>query len=180
MWIPCQLLTDRGRTRVKSPPAKPEDFSFLVKGIEFRKLDQLTGPKEGKKYLAALVLILGGSRFMTTRRNLRLITKVILIGAMIAVLSYLFHPEVGQLSVTINGQPVADPLVRIAAIPTFLLIAGLAVILTIMLFLGIGMFIFLGALSVASLVCFMLAPYFWPVLAMIFLLIAVMSIKHER
>ncbi|MGJ0486262.1 MAG: hypothetical protein ACR65R_17260, partial [Methylomicrobium sp.] len=79
-------------------------------------------------------------------RNMRLITKVLIIGALIAVLSYLFHPDVGQLSVMINGQPVAEPLVRIAAIPTFLMIMGLAAILTIMLFLGIGVFMFLGAL----------------------------------
>lgn len=117
---------------------------------------------------------------MATRRNPGLITKVIIIGSVIAVLSYLFHPEVGRLSVTIDGQPAADPLVRIAAIPTFLAIAGLAVILTVMLFLGIGMFIFLGSLLLALAACFMLAPYFWPVLAIAFLLIAVMSISHER
>ncbi|WP_374087124.1 hypothetical protein [Methylomicrobium lacus] len=80
----------------------------------------------------------------------------------------------------INGQPVAEPLVRIAAIPTFLMIMGLAAILTIMLFLGIGVFMFLGALFIALMVCIMLAPYFWPVLVMIFLLIAVMSISHEK
>ncbi len=117
---------------------------------------------------------------MAQKRNIRLITKVLIIGAAIAVLSYLFHPEVGQLSVMINGQPISEPLVRIAAIPTFLVIMGLAVILTIMLFLGIGVFMFLGALFIALTVCIMLAPYFWPVLMMIFLLIAVMSISHEN
>jgi len=109
-----------------------------------------------------------------------LITKALIIGAVIAVLSYLFHPDVGQLSVMINGQPVAEPLVRIAAIPTFLAIIGLAAILTIMLFLGIGAFMFLGALFMALIVCIILAPYFWPVLVMIFLLIAVMSISHDK
>src|SRR5512134_3556953 len=109
---------------------------------------------------------------MATKHNIRLITKVLIIGAVIAVFSYLFHPEVGQLSVMINGQPVAEPLVRIAAIPTFLVIMGLATILTIMLFLGIGVFMFLGALFISLMVCIMLAPYFWPILLMIFLLIA--------
>ncbi|WP_024296663.1 hypothetical protein [Methylomicrobium lacus] len=117
---------------------------------------------------------------MTNKYNIMLITKALIIGAVIAVLSYLFHPDVGQLSVMINGQPVAEPLVRIAAIPTFLAIIGLAAILTIMLFLGIGAFMFLGALFMALIVCIILAPYFWPVLVMIFLLIAVMSISHDK
>lgn len=117
---------------------------------------------------------------MTNNRDMRLIIKVFIIGALIAVLSYLFHPDVGQLSVMINGQPVAEPFVRIAAIPTFLVILGLASLLTIMLFLGIGVFMFLGALFIALMVCILLAPYFWPVLVMIFMLIAVMSISHEK
>lgn len=116
---------------------------------------------------------------MTNQRNLTLISKVIIIGSVLAVLSYLFHPEVGQLSITINGQPVADPLFRMAALPTFLLIIGLAVILTALLFLGFGMLMFLGTLSFGLLLCVLFAPYFWPILAMIFVLIAVMSIKHE-
>lgn len=117
---------------------------------------------------------------MANNRNMRLITKVLIIGALIAVLGYLFHPDVGQLSVMINGQPIAEPLVRIAAIPTFLVILGLAAILTILLFLGIGMFMFLGALCIALMICIMLAPYFWPVLVVIFMLIAVMSISHKK
>lgn len=117
---------------------------------------------------------------MANNRNNRLIIKVLIIGALIAVLSYLFHPDVGQLSVMVNGQPVAEPLVRIAAIPTFLLIMGLAVILTILLFLGIGVFMFLGALFIALMIGIVLAPYFWPVLVLIFLLIAVMSMSHDK
>lgn len=117
---------------------------------------------------------------MTQTNNIGLITKILIVGAVIAALSYLFHPDVGQLSVTINGHPIAEPLVRIAAIPTFLVIMGLAVILTIMLFLGIGVFMFLGALIVAIAVCIVLAPYFWPVLLIIFLLIAVMSINNGK
>jgi hypothetical protein len=117
---------------------------------------------------------------MATTRNIRLISKVFIIGIVVAILSYLFHPDVGQLSVMINGQPVAEPLVRIAAIPTFLLMIGLVSILTIMLFLGIGAFIFLSVLFIALLLCVLMAPYFWPVLLIIFLLIAVMSISHDK
>lgn len=59
---------------------------------------------------------------MQPKHNKKLIIKVLVVGAIIAILSYLFHPGVGQLSVMLNGEPVAEPLVRFAAIPTFLLI----------------------------------------------------------
>jgi hypothetical protein len=117
---------------------------------------------------------------MVPKHNTKLITKVLIVGAVIAVLSYLFHPEVGQLSVMVNGQPIADPLVRLAAIPTFLVVIGLTVTLMILLFMGIGVFMFLGTIFVALMVCFIMAPYFWPVLAIIFLVIAVMSMGHEK
>ncbi len=117
---------------------------------------------------------------MEYKRNTKLITKVLTVGVAIAVLSYLFHPEVGQLNVILNGQPIADPLVRFAAIPTFLVILGLTVILTILLFIGIGMFMFLGAIFVSLAFCFVMAPYFWPVLAIIFLIIVLMSIDSSN
>lgn len=117
---------------------------------------------------------------METKRNTKLITKVFIIGGIIALLSYLFHPEVGQLSVMVNGEPIADPLVRLAAIPTFLAIMGLAVVLTILLFMGIGVFMFFGTLFFALMICFALAPYFWPVLVIVFLIIALMSFGHEK
>jgi len=117
---------------------------------------------------------------MFHKGNSKLITKVLIVGTIIAVLSYLFHPEVGRLSVFINGQPVTEPIVRIAAIPTFLLILGLAIFLTIMLLLGFGVFMFLGALFFALVVCIILAPYFWPVLVVIMLVISVLSISHDN
>ena len=59
---------------------------------------------------------------MQHKHNNKLITNVLIIGGVIAILSYLFHPGVGQFSVMLNGEPVADPLVRFAAIPTLLII----------------------------------------------------------
>ena len=112
--------------------------------------------------------------------NLKLITKILAIGFVIAALSYLFHPEVGQFSVMVNGEPVAAPLVRFAAIPTFLAILGLALILTILLFMGIGLFVFLSALFFALMFCFVMAPYLWPVLLIIFFVISVMSFSNDK
>ena len=115
---------------------------------------------------------------MKSQPNNRLIAKVIIIGLAIAVLSYLFHPEAGQFYVTINGQPIADPLIQFAAIPTFLVFVGLTVILAALLLLGVGLLMFLGVSFAALLACALIAPYFWPVLLIIFLVIAIMSINH--
>lgn len=117
---------------------------------------------------------------MSTNHNSKLISKVLAVGAIIAVLSYLFHPEVGQFSLIINGQPVAEPIVRFAAIPTFLAIMGFTVLLMLLLFFGIGLFVFLGALIFSITLCFVLAPYFWPVLAVICLIVAIMSVSHDQ
>lgn len=99
-------------------------------------------------------------------------------GAVIAILSYLFHPGVGQLSVMLNGKPVAEPLVRFAAVPTFLLIMIVTGVLMILLFLGVGVFMFLFALFVAVIGIFIMAPYFWPVLAIIVLMITLMTVGN--
>jgi hypothetical protein len=115
---------------------------------------------------------------MQNKRNLRLLSKILAVGFIIAVLSYLFHPDAGHLSIIHNGQPIADSLVRFAAIPTFLVILGLAAILTFMLFLGIGVFMFMVALFVVLMLSVVIAPYFWPVLVIIVLIIALMSISH--
>jgi hypothetical protein len=117
---------------------------------------------------------------MQAKHNTKLIGKVLVIGAVIAILSYLFHPGVGQLSVMVNGESITNPLTRFAAIPTFLAIMALAGCLTLLLFLGIGVFMFVGALFFALMVCFVITPYFWPVLLIIFLIIAVMSFSHEE
>lgn len=71
---------------------------------------------------------------MQPKHNKKLIIKVLVVGAIIAILSYLFHPGVGQLSVMLNGEPVAEPLVRFAAIPTFLLIMMITGVLVALLF----------------------------------------------
>lgn len=117
---------------------------------------------------------------MDSNRNNKLIVKVLIVGAVIAVLSYLFHPDIGQFSLIINGQPVAEPVVRFAAIPTFLVIMGFTAVLMMLLFFGIGMFIFFSALIFSLTFCIVMAPYFWPVLVVIFLIIAIMSLGHDQ
>ncbi|MDD1623562.1 MAG: hypothetical protein LUQ56_03070 [Methylococcaceae bacterium] len=102
-------------------------------------------------------------------------TKVLIVGLVIAILSYLFHPDVGQFSIMMNGEPVADPLVRFAAIPTFLVIMLITGVLMVLLFLGVGVFIFMAATFIALLGIAVAVPFFWPILLIIFLIIALMS-----
>jgi hypothetical protein len=114
---------------------------------------------------------------MEHQNNHTLITKVLILGLVIAILSYLFHPDVGQFSLMMNGEPVADPLVRFAAIPTFLVVLLITAVLMVLLFLGVGVFLFMAATFIALLGIAIAVPFFWPILLIIFLIIALMSFK---
>jgi hypothetical protein len=46
----------------------------------------------------------------------------------------------------------------------------------VLLFLGVGVFLFMGAVFLALLGIFTLVPFFWPVLLMMFLLMAILSL----
>jgi len=117
---------------------------------------------------------------MKRNRNINLIIKVLLIGSLLATLTYLFHPAGGQFSIMINGEPVADPIVHFAAIPTLLAVLFFTGILMVLAFLGAGLFIFLAALMFMMLGIFIVAPYSWPVLVIIILMIALMSFGDKK
>ena len=117
---------------------------------------------------------------MEHQRNNKLMVKVLIVGLVIAILSYLFHPDVGQFSIMINGQPVADPLVRFTAIPAFLVIMLITGVLMLLLFLGVGVFMFMAATFIALLAIAFAVPFFWPILLIIFLIIALMSFGHNQ
>ncbi|MEC4748645.1 hypothetical protein [Methylomicrobium sp. Wu6] len=117
---------------------------------------------------------------MSSKQNKKLIVKVLILGIVIAILSYLFHPDVGQFNLTINGKPVADPLIRFAAIPTFLAFLGIAILLSVLIFLGFSLLMFLIALGFALTATVIIAPYFWPLLAIIFLIIALATLRHDN
>jgi len=104
----------------------------------------------------------------------KLIRRVFIAGMVIAVLSYLFHPEVGQFSLMMNGAPVAEPLIHLAAIPTFLVIILITGILMLLLFFGIGAFLFMTALIVALIIITIAVPFFWPILLIIFVISLIM------
>jgi hypothetical protein len=117
---------------------------------------------------------------MTEQQNSHLILKILVIGGLIAALVYLFHPGIGQFSLVINGQPVAEPLVRFAAIPALLIVTLFTAVLMLLAFFGVGLFIFLAALVFFGLGVFIVAPYFWPVLVIIFLIILFMSFGDNK
>lgn len=103
-----------------------------------------------------------------------------MVGVIIAVLSYVFYPGVGQFSVMINGEPVAEPLIRFAAVPTFLLIMMVTGVLMVLLFLGVGVLMFLGVMFVVLIGIFMMAPYVWPALIIILLAVALMTVSNDN
>ena len=114
---------------------------------------------------------------MKPQRNHNLITKVLIVGLFIAILSYLFHPDAGQFSIMMNGEPVASPLVRFAALPTFLMIMLITGVLMTLLFLGAGVLLFVVVAFIALLGIAIIVPFFWPILLIIFLIIALMSLR---
>lgn len=104
-----------------------------------------------------------------------LIYSVLFIALALAVLSYGFHPDTGLMQLKINGQPVDNPLIRLAALPSALIVMLLIGGLSVLLFMGMGLFIFFIALLFAMLGVFMIAPFFWPVLVILFLLLVLLS-----
>jgi len=92
------------------------------------------------------------------------IAKIVFIGVLIAILIYLFHPGVGHISLIINGEPMAEPLVPFAALTTVLLVLGITAVLGLLMFFEFGLLIFIGALFFAFFGIVLVAPYFWPVL----------------
>ncbi|MCF6251984.1 MAG: hypothetical protein L3J75_12045 [Methylococcaceae bacterium] len=117
---------------------------------------------------------------MKINRNTHLIIKILLVGSLIACLIYLFHPEAGQFSLVVNGEPVADPLMRFAALPTLLTVLFFTGILMVFAFLGIGFLMFLSVFLFMMLAVFIIAPYFWPMLVIIFLMIVLMSFSENK
>ena len=109
----------------------------------------------------------------------KLMTKVFIVGLVIAIFSYLFHPDVGQFSLMMNGTPVADPLVRFAAVPTFLVVMLITGVLMVLLFLGVGVFLFMTAAFIALLGIAIVVPFFWPILLIIFLITALTSFSPK-
>ncbi|WAR44349.1 immunoglobulin domain-containing family protein [Methylomonas rapida] len=112
---------------------------------------------------------------MTTRIPRHTSWKIIALGCLLAALLYGFHPEVGQFTLLINGQPITNPVFRLAAGPalfvTLLFVAGLSALAL----LGMGMMIFLGFVGLVFLALIFIAPYFGPVLLLFCLIIAILS-----
>ncbi|UOA09968.1 MULTISPECIES: hypothetical protein [Methylobacter] len=109
----------------------------------------------------------------------KLMTKVFIVGLIIAIFSYLFHPDVGQFSLMVNGAPVASPLLHFAAIPSALVIMLITGVLIVLLFLGVGMFLFMTAAFIGLLGIAIVVPFFWPILLIIFLIIALTSFNPK-
>ena len=93
-----------------------------------------------------------------------------------APLVYFFHPSVKH----INGQAIANTVSRFAALPVLLTVMSFTAILVFLAFLGVGMVIFMAALVFMLLGTFIAAPYFWPMLAIIFPVVLVKYIDSKK
>lgn len=109
-----------------------------------------------------------------------LILKIVLLGLLLALLAYAFHPVVGHLSLTINGQPVANPMARLAAVPVVLGILLLTGILAGLVILGAGTFLLLALALLGMAGIAVVAPYFWPVLIIVILVISLASLGGKE
>jgi hypothetical protein len=117
---------------------------------------------------------------MQHKRNSSLLVKILLIGGFVASLIYLFHPEAGQFSIMLNGKPVTAPLVRFAAIPALLAVLCFTGMLILLAFFGAGLLMFLSTLLLVFFGIFFIAPYAWPMLVIIILLILFISFGDNK
>jgi len=117
---------------------------------------------------------------MSQQRNNHLILRILVIGGLVATLVYLFHPGVGAFGLTINGEPVTDPFMRLAEIPTLLFTLLFIGVLMIVAFLGASIAMFMTALVIVMMGVLFVAPYFSPMLVIIFLLILFMSMGDSK
>jgi hypothetical protein len=105
-----------------------------------------------------------------------LILKIVLLGLLLALLAYVFHPDGGHVSLTINGEPVTDPLARIAAVPAFLAILLLTGLLAGLVILGMSTFLLIGLVLLGAAGIALAVPTFWPVLVIVILAVSLASL----
>lgn len=118
--------------------------------------------------------------FFMQQRPHSFIYTFLFIALVIAALSYLFHPDVGMLTLMVNGQPVTDPWIHLAAVPSAIVVLLLIGGLSVLLFMGMGLMLFMVALFFAMAGVFIVAPFFWPVLVIFFLLLLLLSAGSNR
>jgi hypothetical protein len=105
-----------------------------------------------------------------------LILKIVLLGLLLALLVYVFHPDGGHVSLTINGEQVTDPLARIAAVPAFLAILLLTGLLAGLVILGMSTFLLIGLVLLGAAGIALAVPTFWPVLVIVILAVSLASL----
>ncbi len=106
--------------------------------------------------------------------------KVLLVGLIIAALVYLFHPDTGQFSLIVNGEPVTNSFIKLAALPSLLMVLFFTIIITLAAFFGVALYIFLFLLLFVFLSIFIMAPYAWPVLIVVFITIIAVSLGNNK
>lgn len=117
---------------------------------------------------------------MADKNTSGLLVKIALLGALLAFLAYLFHPATGHFSMTINGEPVADPLARSAVLPAFIGVLVFTVFLGMLVMLGVGTLILILFLVFGIAGIGLMAPYLWPLLVIILLVYLLASLGRGK
>lgn len=97
---------------------------------------------------------------MLSNTNNYFFFKIMTLGALTAALVYYFHPGIGSFELKINGAPVADPLIRMATLPTLFFAALFISFFLLVAFLGTSLIIFIMAFILLMMGIILVAPYF--------------------
>ena len=93
---------------------------------------------------------------------MKLMLRILLVGGLFALLSFLFHPYTGHLNISLNGNQLTSPVAQVAAIPMLMGIFCFALLLAAFVFLGAStliliFFIFAGFAGLS-----VMAPFLIP------------------
>jgi len=111
--------------------------------------------------------------------NAALVIKILIAGLLVVGLIYFIYPVDGQFTMMINGEPVVDPIAQFATLPVFLAVIVFTGVFFVLAFLGAGLFVFLAAFLFILFGVFMIAPYVWPLLLVIFIIVSMMLLNEK-
>lgn len=103
-------------------------------------------------------------------------SKVILLGVLLIILLYLFHPVTGNMHMTINGEQVTGPLAELAAFPMSLGILVFSGLLAALIFLGAGTLFLVMMAIIGFTALFVFMPFLAPFIIVGLLVYAIIEL----
>lgn len=112
--------------------------------------------------------------FIKDNKTALLAIKILLVALLVAALIYFLYPMNGHFTMMVNGKPIVDPLAQFMTFPVLLAVGVFTGLLFILAFLGAGLFVFLAAFLLMLFGVFVMAPYVWPLLLLVFIIVLMM------